>query len=694
MIQKIAGYVALYFVAVATTFAEPQIQSGSLGMYGAPGVIDMPNAEALPDGQINFSFSGFNDFQKAAFAFQISPRLTGVLRYSGLSNYTNTGARVLDRSFDLHFQIRPETARWPALAVGLRDFMGTSIYSAQYLVATKTIRPNLALTVGAGWGRLSGTHELQPLDTGTGGVPAYDQWFRGPVGAFGGLVWDTPIAGLQAKIEYSSDLYTRENNVNDVATLSSTPSFVRKSPLNLALAYRFPNGAEMELAYLYGSEIGFRWTGYINPKSRNIGYYDTAPLPIGFRTGARNTDWMMQVNAHEDAFNELARALVQDGSRLLGLRLEPYRVRVWLSNSKYIATAQTIGRTARTLSFVLPASIEIFEIILMEGALPQSTIRINRSELEASEYAENPTARIATAMTLRYGRPLREADKRAEDWPQFSWSVAPFAQVNFSDFNDAFGLDAGIRARGRLHFSPALSLGGSVIKLVESDKTPPSNVTTLPRVRSNLGLYNQFGDPGLETFTLDYVSGLGANLYGRFTAGYLETMFGGVSAELLYSDPAKPWALGIELNAVKQRDFERQFGFQDYQTVTGHISAYFELGRDYHLQIDMGRYLAKDWGGTLTLERAFANGWRLGAFATVTDVDRASFGEGSFDKGIFVLIPLSSFSGVPTKAMFETGFRSVNSDGGARLKLDNRLYPLLRDGKLRAMQNSMARFWQ
>ena len=172
MIQKIAGYVALYFVAVATTFAEPQIQSGSLGMYGAPGVIDMPNAEALPDGQINFSFSGFNDFQKAAFAFQISPRLTGVLRYSGLSNYTNTGARVLDRSFDLHFQIRPETARWPALAVGLRDFMGTSIYSAQYLVATKTIRPNLALTVGAGWGRLSGTHELQPLDTGTGGVPA------------------------------------------------------------------------------------------------------------------------------------------------------------------------------------------------------------------------------------------------------------------------------------------------------------------------------------------------------------------------------------------------------------------------------------------------------------------------------------------------------------------------------------------
>ena len=102
---------------------------------------------------------------------------------------------------------------------------------------------------------------MQPLDTGTGGVPAFNQWFRGPVGVFGGLAWQTPIDGLTAKVEYSSDLYTRENNVLGDAALSGSPSFNRRSDINLALSYSFASGAMLDLSYLYGDQIGIQFSG-------------------------------------------------------------------------------------------------------------------------------------------------------------------------------------------------------------------------------------------------------------------------------------------------------------------------------------------------------------------------------------------------------------------------------------------------
>ena len=55
----------------------------------------------------------------------------------------------------------------------------------------------------------------------------------------------------------------------------------------------------------------------------------------------------------------------------------------------------------------------------------------------------------------------------------------------------------------------------------------------------------------------------------------------------------------------------------------------------------MGRYLAGDDGITIDFSKRFKNGFKLGAFATFTDVSSEDFGEGSFDKGIYVAIPLS-----------------------------------------------------
>ena len=155
-------------------------------------------------------------------------------------------------------------------------------------------------------------------------------------------------------------------------------------------------------------------------------------------------------------------------------------------------------------------------------------------------------------------------------------------------------------------------------------------------------------------------------------------MYGGVSAELLWKPVEGPLALGGEINYVRQRDYDILFDFRDYEIATGHLSAYYDLGAGYLGQVDAGRYLAGDWGATFSLDREFANGFRIGGFFTLTDVSSQEFGEGAFDKGIRFSMPLSWLTGEPAQRGFGLTLRPVTRDGGARLNVRNRLYEVTR----------------
>ncbi|MCI5086580.1 MAG: YjbH domain-containing protein, partial [Rhodovulum sp.] len=171
-------------------------------------------------------------------------------------------------------------------------------------------------------------------------------------------------------------------------------------------------------------------------------------------------------------------------------------------------------------------------------------------------------------------------------------------------------------------------------------------------------------------------------------------MFGGVSGEVLWKPVDSPLALGVEVNYAKQRDFDVLFGFQDYDVLTGHVSAYYEFGGGYLGRIDAGRYLAGDWGATFTLDREFANGLRVGAYFTLTDVSFEDFGEGSFDKGIRLSIPLSWLSGEPSQSGFGTSISPTTRDGGQRLSVRNRLYDVTRNLHDPLLAKRWGKFWR
>jgi len=198
------------------------------------------------------------------------------------------------------------------------------------------------------------------------------------------------------------------------------------------------------------------------------------------------------------------------------------------------------------------------------------------------------------------------------------------------------------------------------------------------------------------------------NLYGRVTAGYLERQYGGVSTEILWKPVNSRFALGAEVNVLKRRSFDGGLGFkpravdsvtglgavEEYDVVSGHVSAYYKFNNGFHGQLDLGRYLAKDWGATLSVDREFANGWRVGAFATLTDVSAQEFGEGSFDKGIRITIPLDWQIGQPSRRKSASTIRPLLRDGGARVEVQDRLYELVRDTHTPALEQRWDRFWR
>ena len=99
-------------------------------------------------------------------------------------------------------------------------------------------------------------------------------------------------------------------------------------------------------------------------------------------------------------------------------------------------------------------------------------------------------------------------------------------------------------------------------------------------------------------------------------------------------------------------------------------------------------------GATFALDRTFANGWQVGAYATFTNVSFNDFGEGSFDKGLRLTIPLEHFMSTPSARKSSATLSSLARDGGARLKVSDRLYEQIRDSHQPELKRDWGGFWR
>lgn len=682
-ISRLAG------AAIAVLVPVTAGQATETGLFGTPGLLDMPVAGVYPDGVLRLTASGYEGQQRGTLTFQATPRLTLSFRYARIGEF-QSGEDLFDRSFDASYLILTEGARRPALAVGLRDIIGTGIYSGEYVVASKTLTPGLTVSAGLGWGRLGSRGDIgapfgerPPNDYGEGGRLTTDQWFRGPAAPFAGLSWQIDERWT-LKAEYSSDAYAEETDRGLKA-----PS----SGINVGVGYRAKNGIEAQLGWLGGDTVAFGVSIAIDPSDSEAPTgREPGPVPVA----RRNMDEVDDLTWITPAIDAEAAALVappleEEGIVLRRLRLHPRHVEIAIENTRYAAHPQAIGRTARLLSRAMPTSVGRFEITLVDTrGVPLSTTTLDRGDVERLEFAP-AEALLARAAFSDATWPMRLA---GDDEP-LTWSLGPYAEATYFDPDQPLRIDAGLKLAGDYEIAQGLVLAGSAkFRLYSNrDDVDPPEPGGLPQVRTDGGAYGN-ARARLERLTLSQYARLAPDVYARATAGYLETAFGGVAGEVLWKPVDSRLGLGADVAWVKKRDYDGGFGFQDYDTVTGFLSAYYEFRGGYIGELSVGRYLAGDLGATLALSREFDNGWEVGAYVTRTDASFDEFGEGSFDKGITLTIPLEWATGTPSRDRSNIRLRSLSRDGGARVDSGQRLYDFVREGHAAELRDRWGRVWR
>ena len=660
--------------------------------YGTIGLIDMPTAASDSDGRLVLSQSGFDGDRRTSLTAQILPRISASFRYSAHGRNGNQagGYSNHDRSFDLRFRAVDEGQYMPALAIGLNDFIGTGWYTGEYVVGTKNVGP-VEVTAGLGFGRLATYGGFDsPLgqiderfktragrDVGRGGELESTEWFKGDAAAFGGLAWHLG-KGFTAKFEYSSDQYNREARY-----------FEHQTPWNYGLSWNSGRGYFLQSSFLHGDKISLSAHLVMDPKDPPNGPgRELAPIPLRQKVLKGSPFYLESTNE-----TVLKTVLKADGFKLTSLDLEQNPPRLQLVNQKYRSTAQALGRAARTASRYLSDNFDSFYIEFIEDDLVILSAEINRNQLIDSVVSAEPSENFLDTVKFQDTTALGFDQS---DSKKFSWAIGPYVEYSLFDPLAPIRGEVGAELFTQYTLGSGFYIDGRVRKSLVGnfDKVLRQSDSVLPHVRSDHDIYGRDGDPGIDQLTITKVNKIMPSVYGKLTAGYLEKMFAGVSGEILWKPISSSLGIGIELSQVQQRNFDMLWGLQNYQVTTGHLSAYYFFKNGFMTQLDAGQYLAGDRGYTLRVGRKFGNGWNMGAYATVTNVPFAKFGEGSYDKGIFAEIPLDWSIGSPYRTTSKIEFNVMTRDGGAKLHTPYKLHKYLFKNDKNAIYHEAGRLWK
>lgn len=358
----------------------------------------------------------------------------------------------------------------------------------------------------------------------------------------------------------------------------------------------------------------------------------------------------------------------------------------------FIDIPKNIGRTARVLTNHVPDSIERFKVISKERGVPVSDVSVLRKDFENSaEYNGSPEEILANAV-------IKEPDIEVagengfEKFPNFEFGILPDVQTHFgSEKDDHFKGDLNLKIYGRANLTSNIQANVELKQHVigNLDTIAPSTNPNVAHVRSDIGLYAREGTTSIQRLTLEHISTPAKGLYTRLTAGHLEAMYSGISGEILYRPYGKSLAAGIDLSAVKQRDYDQLFSMRDYETVTGHMNLYYVNEKyDITTKVSFGRYLAKDWGSTFDISRQFNNGIQIGAWATYTNMTDNNFGRGNFDKGIYITVPFDFFWYRQSREKMRFRFRRLGNNGGQKIEPATNLYDMLSPSQPYKLRNT------
>lgn len=640
--------------------------------WGNAGLMQTPTARMRDEGYFGFGLHRVRPYEQMNLMFQPTPWLETGFRYTSILNRLYSGfaswsgdQSYKDKSIDLKLRAFKEGEWLPEVSVGWRDMGGTGLFSSEYVVANKRAG-SLDFSLGLGWGYLGNRGNLQnPLskvmgqsfdlrnkDFGQGGKFAGKSWFHGPAALFGGVSYQSPW-DFVFKAEYEGNNYKNEPLGN---------AFEVKRPINLGVVYTGWKGFDVHAGIERGNTLSVGLTMFTDLSGLNVPKVTDPPL--------------LRTNTQRPSQSPNWASTAQDIEKYTQWQVD----QIYVTDNKLVVEAARSSnpypslRLDKAMSIIhrdAPANIEQVEVQHKSVGSVLAVEKVNREEWVTAQTQPARTNEVTTPKQPTYNPE-----------PATGQATLPAKSTHFYfdpgiDFIQTLGGPDGfvlyqfsLALRTGLKLPAGFEVKGMVRqRLVNNyDRFRDVGSSSMPRVRTHLREYFVTSPTTLTNLTINKTARASDNLYWGVYGGYFEEMFGGVGAEALYRQPGSRWALGVDVNKVKQRDFAQDFGFRDYKIQTGHVTGYWMTPIEgVSTSLAVGQYLAGDKGATLTVSKTFANGSVMGAYATKTNVPAEVFGEGSFDKGIFWAIPFDAFLTSSSRSYASFAWKPLTRDGGAKL---------------------------
>ncbi|WP_211248333.1 YjbH domain-containing protein [Halomonas halodenitrificans] len=660
--------------------------AGELGTgqsdFGGVGLMQTPSARMAPIGSMMVGFSRTSPYRRYSLFFQPAEWLEGGFRYVEVEDRgSELFDRYLDKGFDIKLRLLEESRYWPQLALGLRDVGGTTLFGSEYLVASKRWY-DLDFSLGLGWGYLGNAADAdsplgwahdrfdeRPDDAGgdQGGEFALDALFRGPVAVFGGVEYQTPWDPLVLQLEYEGNDYANEPLANDQE---------QESRFNYGARLGLTDNLEVRAGWQRG-DTAMAGVSYAIDLA-GLGQVKRDPPPADPQAAPRE-NWAAVSQELQDNAGIAVSSISRDG-RDLTVTGEPVT---------YPSLMHSEVRAGRILNAQADDGVERFRFRWENRGLSlREDVHDRRALVAATRSTDSEDDHLYglyahAELREPRGEVLYEAQPR-----RFDWSLGPRLDQNFGGpdgylYRLMAVLDAEYRTDRHGWFSGQVAWT-AFDNLDDYDYIADSE---LPRVRTYIGDYLAESSLGIENLQYTRTAQLGEDWYAMGYGGLLEMMYAGAGGELLYHPFDSPVALGLDVNWVRQRDFEQGFELRDYDAWTGHLTGYVDTGiEDVLAKFSVGRYLAGDVGTTLDLSREFNSGVRIGAWGTWTDADD-DFGEGGFDKGLYLSIPFDAMFTRSSRDRADIAWRPLTRDGGATLDRRYSLYGITEE-------RDLGRYWQ
>jgi hypothetical protein len=676
--------------------SEPWYLSSS--DWGVVGLLQTPTARMRPAGSYSATFSRTSPYSRYSFMLQPFDWMEAGFRYNSLTNAkfgvstTNPDQSFKDKNFDVKFRLMQESAHLPELSVGFRDVAGTGLFSGEYVVGSKRMGA-VDFSLGVGWGSLGAgggisnpfkvfgdSFENRPGSTvGLGGTVDTNTFFKGPAALFGGAQVQLPWEDWVLKLEVEGNDYQSEPFGNNLE---------QSTNVNVGLLHRVNDYMDFTLGYERGTEVMVALSFHEKLNTFGTPKLSDPPSPkVNEAPPTGPVSWPTVLEELKQQTGWVA-TKVQGDEGELKLIIDEADAGYW---------QYTIDRATAVLHKHAPAEYAWFNYEYQAKGQKISQHIVDRNLWVRQRTTLLPNAWRDMPATKQRER-IKYPYQTLFDNPQSPWKTsvsAGYRQILGGP--DGFILYQ-LSALGNVSYELTESTVASgrvrAALLDNFDKftyTAPSN---LPRVRTFQREYATTSDFTIPNLQLTHYGKLGSDVFYTTYGGLLEDMFAGVGGELLYRPMNSTVALGLDINSVKQRDFEQDFGLRDYQVNTGHATLYWDTGfEDILVKASVGQYLAGDKGATMDLSRVFDNGVKMGAFFTRTNVSAAEFGEGSFDKGVYVTLPFDAFFTQSVAGTANLVFNPLTRDGGAKLSRSVELYDFTnaRDPRLLTYTNPAAK---